>query len=141
MVRYTNTKDHVKYIGILEANLLSNYPLLRGTATRHGALIFQQDNAPAHRDHNTKQWLKDHRVYTLDFPPYCPDLNPIENLWGILQDKLYHKNDQLHNAEDVWEEFKHIWYNDLNMYVHNLYESMPFRFEEVIERDGYRLDH
>ncbi len=50
--------------------------------------IFQQDLAPAHTAKSTKNWLNDHGVGVLDWPANSPDLNPIENLWGIVKRKM-----------------------------------------------------
>ncbi len=49
-------------------------------------LIFQQDLAPAHTAKRTKSWLNDHGVGVLDWPENSPDLNPIENLLGIVEE-------------------------------------------------------
>ncbi len=49
---------------------------------------FQQDLAPAH---TAKSWLNDHGVGVLDLPANSPDLNPIENLLGIVKRKMRNK--------------------------------------------------
>ncbi len=53
--------------------------------------IFQQDLAPAHSTKSTKSWLNDHGVGVLDWPANSPDLNPIENLCGIVKRKMRSK--------------------------------------------------
>ncbi len=53
--------------------------------------IFQQDLAPAHTAKSTKSWLNDHGVDVLDWQANSPDLNPIENLWGIVKSKMRNK--------------------------------------------------
>ncbi len=53
--------------------------------------IFQQDLAPVHTAKSTKRWLNDHGVGVLDWPANSPDLNPIENLWGIIKRKMRNK--------------------------------------------------
>ncbi len=50
--------------------------------------IFQQDLAPAH---TAKSWFNDHGVTVLDWPANSPDLNPIDNLWGIVKRKMRNK--------------------------------------------------
>ncbi len=61
--------------------------------------IFQQDLAPAHTAKGTKSWFNDHGVTVLDWPASSPNLNPIENLWGIVKRKM--RDTRLNNAEDL----------------------------------------
>ncbi len=57
--------------------------------------IFQQDFAPAHTAKSTKSWLNDHGVGVLDWSANSPDLNPIENLWGIVKRKMRNKRPKM----------------------------------------------
>ena len=50
---------------------------------------FMQDNAPIHGAIEVKEWHEDHGVWVIEWPPYSPDLNPIEHLWWALKKKLH----------------------------------------------------
>ncbi len=69
--------------------------------------IFQQDLAPAHTAKSTKSWLNDHDVGVLDWPANSPDLNPIENLWGIVKRKMRNKRPK--NADELKAIVKETW--------------------------------
>ncbi len=69
------------YQEILEHFMLPSADKLYGDAD----FIFQEDLAPAHTAKGTKSWFNDHGVTVLDWPANSPELNPIENLWGIVK--------------------------------------------------------
>ncbi len=69
--------------------------------------IFQQDVAPVHTAKGTKSWFNDHGVTVLDWPANSPDLNPIENIWGIVKRKM--RDTRPNNADDLKAAIKATW--------------------------------
>ncbi len=69
--------------------------------------IFQQDLAPAHTAKSTKSWLNDHGVGVLDWPANSPDLNSIENIWGIVKRTMRNKRPK--NADKLKATVKETW--------------------------------
>ncbi len=69
--------------------------------------IFQQDLAPVHTAKRTKSWLNDHGVGVLDLQANSPDLNPKENLWGIVKRKMRNKRPK--NADELKAAVKETW--------------------------------
>ncbi len=93
---------------------------------KHADFIFQQDLAPAHTTKSTKSWLNDHGVGVLHWSANSPDLNPLENLWGIVKRKMRNKRPK--NAD----ELKATGFQQ----CHKLITSMPRRIEAVIKAKG-----
>ena len=74
-------------------------------------------------------------VQTLDFPPYSPDLNPIENLWNDLKRRV-----EQHNATDIEQLEQHLgdeWQATSTDFLANLVDSMPSRCKAVIASEGH----
>ncbi len=86
-----STVNAAIYRGILEHFMLPSADKLYGDAD----FIFQQDLAPAHTAKGTKSWFNDHGVTVFDWPANSPDLNPIENLWGIVKRKMRNKRPKM----------------------------------------------
>ena len=59
----------------------------------------------------TNQFFLDMIISVVDRPACSPDLNPIENLWGILVRAGYKDFRQLDNVEDLREAIETAWNN------------------------------
>ncbi len=125
-----STVNAAIYQEILEHFMLPSADKLYGDAD----FIFQQDLAPAHTAKGTKSWFNDHGVTVLDWPANSPDLNPTENLWGIVKRKM--RNTRPNNADDLKAAIKATWASIPPQQCHKLITSMPRRIEAVIKAKG-----
>ncbi len=114
----------------LPCSMLPSADKLYGNAD----FIFQQDLAPAHTAKGTKSWFSDHGVTVLDWPANSPDLNPIENLCGIVKRKI--RDTRPNNADELKATVKETWASIPPQQCHKLITSMPRRIEAVIKAKG-----
>ena len=132
--------DSALYLSILKANLID--VARRDFTVPPPALAqwhFLQDNAPMHKANIVRDWLHTAGVSVLDFPPYSPDLYPIENLWATLARAV-----EKHSCSDddalgdaVIEE----WGKLPADLFSNLARSMPERCQAVIQSKGHHTKY
>ena len=95
----TDNLDSIMMRNILRSHLLQSARRLFPS----GNWWFLQDNDPKHRSDIVQQWLFRNGVQCIDFPPYSPDLNPIENLWNDMKRQV-----EEHNAQNIEELKQHL---------------------------------
>jgi transposase len=125
-----------EYQQVLNNHLL---PYLR--RFRRKPLVFQQDNASVHRSHSTNAWMQEHHINVLPFPARSPDLNPMENLWGIIVRDIYANNRQYQCIQDLRIAILQAWNRIDKTTILNLMNSMPNRLFQVINRSGGLSDY
>jgi len=74
----------------------------------------------------------------LSWPPCSPDLNPIENLWGIHASKVYANNTQYNTVTELKMAIKDAWAEIEATCLNSLINSMFNRvFEVTINQGGH----
>lgn len=103
--------------------------------------IFMQDGASIHRAKHTKEWLKNKNIPILEWPPNSPDLNPIENLWGILTRAVFANGRQFESKDELKAEILKQWDLITAETLTNLTKSMPRRIIDVISQNGSNTEY
>jgi transposase len=110
--------------------------------------IFMHDNAPVHRAHIVRDLLEEMKTYivfeVMDWPPYSPDLNPIENMWKLLKQEIYRRYPDLMIAPDNEETRVRIVAAAIEVWVilevdilDHLSDTMPNRVRAVLHAGGW----
>ena len=106
-------------------------------------MIFQQDNYPIHVSKQTKNFFKNINIDLLDWPPYSPDLNIIENVWHILSEMVY-DGTPIRNLNElegrIYDAVKSFNVTKQHQVI-NLYRSMTNRLCDVLEKKSDRLKY
>lgn len=102
----------------------------------HIPWTYQHDNAPIHTARVVKQWIKDQNVKLLEWPPYSPDINIIENIWGLLSRGVYEGGRQFSDSGTLVEAIKKAWSTISLNEIEKYYDSLPNRMFEIIKNKG-----
>ncbi|UYV85043.1 Transposase [Cordylochernes scorpioides] len=95
--------------------------------------LYQQDNARPHTARISQQALQD--VQMLPWPPYSPDLSPIEHVWDIIGRRL-HALPQLRSEDELWQMVEREWRAIPQDAIRTLIDSLPRRVAACIAVRG-----
>lgn len=129
---FISTKMNSAYYITLLEEVLIEY----GETMPHQDWIFQQDNAAVHSSKVTKQWFQEKNIAVMSWPARSPDMNPMENLWGILSREVYGNCKQYNNITELKTAIKNAWSRISDETVQKLVCSMKNRVFELITNKG-----
>ena len=111
--------------------------------------LFMQDNAPIHKAKKTMKWFQDRGIPVIKWPPYSPDMNPIEQIWFQLKKLVYEVNPDIDNLpgsnekvrEELGKALKEAWERIPQKYFDALWKSMERRCQAVVEAKGWQTKY
>ena len=103
-----------------------------------------QGNALIYKSKLVAKWFKENVVDVINWPPYSPDLNPIEHAWVHLKEMLHKKFPEIAymrcSKEEVIEKLSEAlvicWNKIAPAFFQSLIDSMEERCGVVIEAKG-----
>ncbi|CAG9799642.1 unnamed protein product [Chironomus riparius] len=97
-----------------------------------GDFIFVRDIASIHKSKKTMEWFSNKNIVVLDWPSRSLDMNPIENLWGILARRAYSRGRKFSSIQEL----------DLStQMLETLVNSMQNRLIELIRKYGHKTKY
>ncbi|XP_011270416.1 hypothetical protein CAOG_08786 [Capsaspora owczarzaki ATCC 30864] len=120
------------YLSVLESELLASIRVWNNK----NEMIFMHDNTPCHKRKDVAKWFETNQITVLDWPANSPDLNPIENAWNMVKNKIYQER-EIKSKAALWERFQAVYEEVLTPEVcRDLISSMPRRIQAVIDANG-----
>ena len=98
--------------------------------------VFQEDNAPVHTAKVARDFLHSKKVELLPWPLQSPDLNPIEELWSIVESGLRKRESGPCNIRELEKMVIEEWESIPKDLYRKLISSMPSRIQVVISAKG-----
>jgi len=100
--------------------------------------VFMQDNAPCHKAHRTLNYLASKLIKMLqNWPPRSPDLNPIENLWAMIQRLVSERGPR--DKEELTRFVVEVWERIPQTVIDEYVLSFEHRVKQVIAAKGHHL--
>ena len=102
-----------------------------------------QDEAPGHRSARAQEWYRNNLpdFWAKDvWPGNSPDLNPIEELWAIVQQDI-DKQKPATNLTQLQVQLQQAWSKIKPSVLSGLVASMPVRVRTCLRVRGEYIEH
>lgn len=122
-------------------NTLETYMLPYAYAFHGETFKFMQDGASIHTARICNEWFHALNIDVIPWAAKSPDLNPIENIWGIMARSVYHNGKQYSTVEELKNAVLECWHNLDSDLLKRLVSSMQARCVQVIQKRGEKSSY
>ena len=122
---HSMTVDGSRYLNVLKEKLELYMNV-------HQCDTFMHDDAPCHRSKLVSSFLQENQVKVLDCSGNSLDLNPIENFWKLMKDRVVDKHSACLKVSKM--PLKIVWTKEISSdFCKRITDSIPRRLQAVIE--------
>jgi transposase len=132
---YSGSLNSTRHRDILRHSLIPSFRQFYP----NGPWFFQQDNVRFHTTPDTITYLHDKGVTLIEWPPWSPDLNPIENLWDVLKARVYARFPQ--TMEEMEQFIREEWQETEFKFISRVCRSMPRRLQLLLDNNGHKISY
>ena len=130
---YQSSLDAKSYQEILQNTLLP--AALEWFEDEKSGWELQQDKATPHMAKSTERWLAQQGIAVVEgWPTKGDDINPMENLWAILDERL--ENKKFRTKESMEKAIRRVWDELDSDLLTSLIDSVPDRLRRIRKAKG-----
>ena len=122
LVFYDGRVNDQTYIHVIGDTLICS---IKRRFNANDSFMLMQDNAPPHTSNYAMKFFKANDIQVMSCPSTSSDLNPIENIWDIIDDRL--KTMRPRNLKELQSMIEQIWDNITEETCKKLVDSIPRR--------------
>jgi transposase len=95
-----------------------------------------QDRAPGHAAADILEDLRERGIIVIFWPPFSPDLNPIEKVWHLMKNYLQDNYPEVMKYDQLRAAIKDAWDKVGRHEFEELIKSMKDRCQAIIDAEG-----
>ena len=139
-------EQYEKLNGVYFKSLVeANFDAMFDRAKKNNSRLWIQDGDPSQNSAVVRRSLKQMNADLLAIPPRSPDINPIENLFHIVKNKLDQdaliQNIIRENYDAFSNRVRQTIYDIPQNIINKTIESMPHRMDMILKHNGRRLKY
>ena len=116
-------------------------PVLDDWLQQHPELKFMQDGAPGHKGGMTQTEITRRCMPMISWPPYSPDLNPIETIWDRMKDYIQDNFPERMVYDQLRRAVQEAWDSITTDQLKELMDGMHDRCQAVIDANGNQISY
>lgn len=116
---------------------LKGFKAIDGIVDKCKNPYFYHDNAPIQTAKIVQEYLDTRDVHLPIVPPYSPELNPIEKIWGIMSSRMSVVRPQ--SRDEMVDQIQQVWESISLQEIRNTIDELSVVKQKIIDANGSHI--